>query len=360
MTTIIERLTINGIRRKGSKPDRFRYIRDDGAKVGRAEAERIARLGIPPAWRDVRIASSPSASVQAIGRDARGRWQYRYHESAVRRREHRKYERLVRFVAAMPALRSKIGRELRGRSLGRERVLAVIVRILSTCFLRPGSSVYAAENGSFGIATLRRKHVAVSGSRVLFDFPGKSGKQQVHVLEDAAVARVIRRLLALPGHEVFKYEDADGKLVDVRRRHINEYLVEVMGQRFTAKDFRTWAGTLICASLLAASSSGAVGDQRGAKKHVTAAVRETARHLGNTPAVCRSSYIAPTLFQAFEKGDYVRERLRDIGGLTKTSLPALRRCEQALLVVLRGAFYKPVRSTRSGRAPRSRSGPGLR
>src|SRR5204862_5389251 len=180
-----------------------------------------------------------------------GRWQYLYHESQIKRRERKKFERLLKFAQALPEMRKTVARDLRKSDLGRERVMAAILRILSTCFMRPGSEVYASEHGSYGIATLRRKHLKVKGELVEFDFPGKSGVRQQRQLRDGQVARVIRATLKLPGYNVFKYENGEGKIVAVTRRHVNEYIKEVMGGSFSAKDFRTWAGTLVCACALA-------------------------------------------------------------------------------------------------------------
>ncbi len=182
-------------------------------------------------------------------------------------------------------------------------MLACMLRILSTCFMRPGSEVYASEHGSYGIATLRRKHVNVKGDVVEFDFPGKSGVRQYRQLRDRQVARVIRSTLKLPGFNVFKFENGDGKVVKVTSRHINEYIKEVMGSSFSAKDFRTWAGTLVCACALARDGDRDTRSRRLRKnKRIVAAIKETAEVLGNTPAVCRGSYVCPEIINAFEKG----------------------------------------------------------
>jgi DNA topoisomerase-1 len=250
----------------------------------------------------VAINPSPAGKVQVVGQDAAGRWQYLYHQNHTRIQGHRKFKRLVHFVEDLPGMRATVAQHLRQPGLGRERVLACILRVLSTCFLRPGSEVYASENGSYGIATLQPHHVWVKGDVVTFDFPGKSGVRQVRELRDREVARVIRSLLKCRKSEVFKYQNEAGEFVDIKRRHINEYIKEVMGEKFTAKDFRTWAGTLVCACSLARAATGETLKTTVRKRTIAAAIKETAEALGNTPAVCRSSYICPEVIQSFEKG----------------------------------------------------------
>ncbi len=198
-------------------------------------------------------------------------------------------------------MRGTVARHLKQPGVGRERVLACILRILSTCFLRPGSEVYASENGSYGIATLTPDHVTVTGELVRFDFPGKSGVRQYRELRDKDVARVLRELLRCRQSEVFKYRNEDGEFVDVKRRHINEYIKEVMGERFSAKDFRTWAGTLVCACALARAGTEIIEKPTVRKRKIVSAIKETAQTLGNTPAVCRGSYICPAVIKSFER-----------------------------------------------------------
>jgi DNA topoisomerase-1 len=219
--------------------------------------------------------------------------------------------------------------------------MACILRILSTCFIRPGSQVYAAENGSYGIATLRRKHVKVKGDLVIFDFRGKHGQQQHRELHDRTVARIVQTLADLPGYEVFKYQDEAGNLFDVKRRHINQYIKEVMGQQFSAKDFRTWAGTLICACALARAErepgDGAVaanGSRKARQKALVAAIKETAQHLGNTPAVCKSSYINPAVLDRFERGEVIKHYFENVEELIGRKLHGLHPSEKALLKLL--------------------------
>src|SRR5215218_5396360 len=248
--TYLERLQQNGIRRLGTPKRGFRYQPANG-RLTQADLQRIYELKIPPAWTEVAINPAANGRLQAVGKDAAGRWQYLYHQNHRRAQELRKFQRLTKFALALPKMRATIRRHLRQPGLGRERVLAAVLRILSTCYMRPGSEVYASENGSYGIATLRRKHVSVKGDLIEFDFPGKSGVRQQRQLRDRQVARVVRATLKLPGFNVFKFENEGGQIVPVTRQHINDYIKEVMGESFSAKDFRTWAGTLVCACSLA-------------------------------------------------------------------------------------------------------------
>jgi DNA topoisomerase-1 len=243
--------------------------------------------------------------VQAIGKDAAGRLQYLYHQNHVRRQDAKKFRRVIKFAEALPRMRATIAANLREPNLERDSVMACILRILSTCFIRPGSQVYASENGSFGIATLRPRHVKVKGNLVELDFPGKSGVRQFRQIKDRKVAKVVRQLLNHPSREVFKYQNGNGEFVNVTRAHINAYIREVMGESFSAKDFRTWAGTLVCACALARVGTEIIEKPASRKRKVVAAIKETALALGNTPAVCRSSYICPEIINSFETGKII-------------------------------------------------------
>ncbi len=257
---------------------------------------------VPPAWREVHINPAPDAAVQAVGRDRAGRWQYLYSQRQHRLRERRKRVRLVALLRALPELRTRVAADLRREGLPRERVLASMVRLLMRGFLRPGSQAYAQENGTFGLATLRPRHVRVRGARVLLEYPGKSHRVQRREIFDSSAARVVRALLAQPGRQVFRYRGDDGVWVDVRRRHINSYLRERLGAQFTAKDFRTWAGTLLGACALARAGYPRPPTKTALRRRIAQAMRETSALLGNTPAVCRASYVSPAVLVAFEKG----------------------------------------------------------
>jgi DNA topoisomerase I len=334
LMTRIEQLQAIGIKRTGSPRSGFGYRRA-GTRVSAADVERIRQLKIPPAWKSVAINPAPGGKLQAIGKDAAGRWQYLYHQSHVRAQEIKKFKRLIKFAEALPALRSTVSRHLCQPGLGRERVMASIARILSTCFFRPGSQAYASENGSYGIATLRSKHVTVRKDVVQFDFPGKSGVRQCTELKDRQVAKIVRELIKHPGREVFKFQNGDAAFVDVTDRHINEYIKETMGDRFSAKDFRTWAGTLICACALARAGSDATESNTARKKKVVAAVKETAQMLGNTPAVCRSSYVNPAVISGFEQGKIIDNYFEALEHLIAYRGQRLHEAERGLLRFLK-------------------------
>jgi DNA topoisomerase-1 len=243
--------------------------------------------------------------------------------------------RLIQFGESLPAMRKTVAQHLRLNGLPRERVMASIVRILSMSFIRPGSQVYANENGSYGLATLRPKHVSVKGDVVVFDFPGKSGVSQHREVRDRQVARVVRELLKHPAREVFKYEDEEGRAADVKRRHINQYIKEIMGHRFSAKDFRTWAGSLVCACALARIAAQDGELKIGPKRKVILAVNETAEALGNTAAVCRSAYISPEILNSFEKGNVINRHFETVDKLIGYRGVKLHAAERALLRFLK-------------------------
>ena len=303
----------------------------DGRKVNRAESARIEALKIPPAWADVCINPSASGAVQAVGQDAAGRWQYIYHETRVRHRERKKFQRLIDFGEKLPVMRKTMAKDIRQPGYPRERVMAGILRILSKSFIRPGSEIYASENGSYGIATLRPKHVKVKGDLVIFDFPGKSGVRHQSELRDRTTARIVKELLRQPGRDVFKYQNGDGLFVDVKRRHINAYIKEIMGGNFSAKDFRTWFGTLICASALARVRADLNGNRQANKRLLVAAIKETAAALGNTPAVCRSSYICPLVVSSFEKEQVIDRHFASVKELMAFRGTSLHPAERSLL-----------------------------
>jgi DNA topoisomerase-1 len=332
--TKIERLQNIGIRRLGTPKRGFRYQPQSG-RLTKTDLDRINDLKIPPAWTDVFINPAANGSVQAIGKDTAGRWQYLYHANHTRAQELRKFRRITKFAKAIPQMRATVARHLRQPGLTRERVLAAVLRILSTCYMRPGSEVYASEHGSYGIATLRRKHVTVKGEVIEFDFPGKSGVRQQRQLRDRQVARVIRKTISLPGYNVFKYVNGDDKPVVVTRRHINEYIKELMGSSFSAKDFRTWAGTLVCACALARNGDEIPEKKTSRKKRIVAAIKETAEVLGNTPAVCRGSYVCPEIISSFEKGQVIDNCTTRLDDLIAFRGRGLHRAEQSLLKFLR-------------------------
>jgi len=333
--TRIEKLCAKGIHRTGSPARGFRYLDADGRKIKGADLSRAEALKIPPAWTDVCINSSASGAVQAVGKDAAGRWQYIYHDSHVRHRERKKFQRLIDFAEKLPAMRKAVAKDLRQRGFPKPRVMASILRILSMSFIRPGSEIYANENGSYGLATLRSKHVRVKGDLVIFDFPGKSGVRQHREFRDRTTARIVRELLRRPGRDVFKYQNGDDSFVDVKRRDINVYIKEIMGGNFSAKDFRTWAATLICASALARVQSELNGNRHAAKRVLMAAIKETAEALGNTPAVCRSAYICPLIMNSFAKGRVIDRHFLSVRELMAYRGTSLHPAEKSLLRFLK-------------------------
>jgi DNA topoisomerase-1 len=290
-----------GIRRR-RKGRGFVYLDRDGVPIrDEGELRRIHRLAIPPAWTDVWISPSPLGHIQATGRDARGRKQYRYHDRWREVRDEAKYAKLGDFAKALPHIREKVDADLGRPGIPRERVLATAVRILDRTFIRVGNTEYARENGSFGLTTLRSKHVEVVGSRIVFRFRGKSGKDQEVDVRDGRLARVIARLEQLPGQELFRYVDDDGEPRPIGSDDVNAYLREVSGEDLTAKDFRTWAGTVLAARALA--DLGPARNERIAQKRVVQAIDVAAARLGNTRAVCRKCYVHPGILDAYAAGD---------------------------------------------------------
>ena len=336
--TALERLRATGIRRvRAGKGFAFRSAR--GRLVPAAELPRIRKLAIPPAWTDVFVAPSASAKLQAVGKDKAGRWQYRYHPRFRARQEQQKFRKLVDFADALPKMRKRVARDIRSRGLGRDKVMACAIRIVSTCFMRPGSDEYARRHRHYGLTTILNRHVEVRGDLVTFDYPGKSGQQQHREIRDRSVARIVRAMRKLPGKELFKFLAEDGAVVDVKRAHLNEYIQSVMGPDFTAKDFRTWAGTLICACALARVAEDdpqviKAAPKKEVRKKVVEAVKQTAAELGNTPAVCKSSYIEPSVLSSFEKGQVLEKYFEKVEELVEHEKPTLAEPEKALKILL--------------------------
>ncbi len=298
-----------GITRHGP-PGRFHYRRPDGRPVrDKATLKRIQALVIPPAWKDVWISPFTNAHLLATGRDARGRKQYRYNPGFAAVRDADKYAHLAHFAASLPAIRRQLKRDMARPGLPREKVLATIVTLLEETLIRIGNEDYARTNHSFGLTTLRNRHVKVKGGELRFLFKGKSGKQWSLSVQDRRVARVIRSCQDLPGQHLFEYRDSDGAVHAVSSTDVNAYLREIAGAEISAKDFRTWAGTVKAA--MALRNAGESG-----KKAVRAVVAAVAEELGNTVAVCRKCYIHPAIIAAFEKGALkLRLPARARGGL---------------------------------------------
>lgn len=311
-----------GVRRRRSGKG-FTYLDASGARVtDPATLDRIEKLVIPPAWTDVWICPDPRGHIQATGRDQKARKQYIYHPKWREHRDQAKYDRMAAFGRALPRLRARVEEDLGRRGLPREKVLAAVVRLLETTLVRVGNDEYAAANNSFGLTTLRKRHVDVTGAGAVFEFRGKSGKVHRTGFRDRRLAAVIRRCEELPGQRLFQYVGEDKERHAVSSHDVNDYIRQAMGDSFSAKDFRTWMGTLRCAQSLAEQELASSPAQ--ARRIIAACVKETAGMLGNTPSVCRSSYIHPKVFEYYGTGELA----------ARLSRPSLDQAEQALLEVL--------------------------
>ncbi len=327
-------LFTTGIRRLGSKEKGFFYRYPDTGETVREERvlTRIENLKVPPAWEEARIARSPSAKVQAIGYDSAGRVQYLYHPKYRQRKEREKFERILRFSDVLPEMRRTTSNHLRRKYLDREKVLAVMTRLMNAAYFRVGDERYAKKNRTYGIATLRRKHLTIEGDTLIFEYTGKWGQQQRKVVTDARLRRVVEECVELPGYEIFKYLDESGEVRDVKARDLNAYVKEVMGEEFTPKDFRTWAGTLFAAVKLA--EIGATEDLEQAEKNVLEAVDDVAKRLGNTRDIARASYISPRIFDHYMEGSVIAYYGEKIEEVIAAEQEDLTEGEKALLELL--------------------------
>jgi DNA topoisomerase I len=331
-----------GIRRLGSKESGFFYRYPGTGETVREERvlSRIENLKVPPAWSEARIARAPSAKVQAVGYDSQGRVQYVYHPRYRERKEREKFERILRFSDALPRMRKLTSDHLRRKELGREKVLATMTRLMNAAYFRVGDERYAKKNRTYGIATLRRKHLRIEGDTMIFEYAGKWGQQQRKVVTDARLRRVVEECAALPGYEIFKYYD--GKEVrDVKARDLNAYVKEVMGEEFTPKDFRTWAGTLIAAVKLA--ELGATEDLKQAEKNVLAAVDDVAQRLGNTRDIARASYVSPRVIDHYLEGSVIAYYGEQIEEVIAAEQGDLTEGEKALLELLKRKLRRELK-----------------
>lgn len=311
----------------------FRYTDANGKAVRDKETlKRIRSLVIPPAWTRVWICASANGHLQATGRDARGRKQSRYHPRWREVRDETKYERMREFAAALPAIRARVAQDLALPALPRQKVLATIVSLMEQTHIRVGNAEYAKENGSYGLTTMRSKHVEVKGTEVTFSFQGKSGVRHTVSLRDRRLAKIIRRCEELPGYELFQYVDGDGTRHNIDSADVNEYLREITGQHFTAKDFRTWAGTVMTCDLLREMVP--FESEAQAKKNVVAVIKQVAAKLGNTPAVCRKCYVHPAVLEAYLGGMTKQEATRELDKEIARHESALRDEERALVELL--------------------------
>ncbi len=328
-------LDLHGIRREGTKETGFAYRFPDGSAVQDDRTlARIRKLRIPPAWRDVRIARSDSAPLQAVGIDKKGRTQYLYHARFRAQREEAKFRRVVEFGEALPALRRRVRADLQGDAPDRQRVLAAMVRLIDQGFFRIGNDKSAKSESTYGLSTIRGSHVKVDGDIVLFDYVGKWRKRRRQAVRDAAVAAIVRQ----------QRNKSQGRLFDVKDRHVNDYIQSIIGKDFTAKDFRTWAGTLLCSIALAMQGQGTSKTER--KRRIRKAINVTAEQLGNTPAVCRSSYICPRLIDEYLEGKPF-ETLRKTRKGSPVVRVGLSMEEKALLKFLRETIADRRRAPRA-------------
>lgn len=314
------------------KGDDFEYFDVEGKKItDEQRLLRIKRLAIPPAWTDVWICPSPIGHIQATGRDARKRKQYRYHERWREVRDENKFGRLAAFAKALPNIRRRVSKDLKLPGLPREKVLAAIVRLLNRTFIRIGNDEYARENKSFGLTTMRNRHVTVKGARLRFRFRGKSGRHHEVDVTDRRIAKIVSKCQDLPGQELFQYVDDSGEVRDVASQDVNDYLREITGKDFTAKDFRTWGGTVLAGMALSLQEN--FETKKQAKANIKQAICAVAHLLGNTPAVCRKCYVHPILLETYLKGTRIAETAKQVGELKNVDRDAV---EAAILKLLRG------------------------
>lgn len=331
-----------GIKRKRQGKG-FRYVAPGGSAMHDPETmRRIKSLAIPPAWTNVWICTNPNGHLQATGRDARGRKQSRYHPRWREVRDETKYHRMMLFGAALPSIRKRVEQDLSLPEMPREKVLAAIVRLLETTFIRVGNNEYAKENGSYGLTTLRNKHVSVKGATVTFDFKGKSGREHTIDLHDRRMAAIIKRCHDLPGYELFQYIDPEGNRHSIGASDVNDYLRQITSEDFTAKDFRTWAGTVLACAMLRETEPAET--QAQAKKNVVDAIKRVAARLGNTPSVCRKCYVHPAVLESYMSGAMVqaakKEVAQEVEKEIEKDIHALRDEERELLKMLEQKIAK--------------------
>ncbi len=319
----------------------FRFIGPDGKPVRDKETlARIKSLVIPPAWVDVWICPSANGHLQATGRDARGRKQSRYHPHWREVRDETKYERMIQFGDALPKIRKQVDHDLALPGLPRAKVLATIVRLMETTSIRVGNEEYARENKSYGLTTMRNRHVDVHGSKITFDFAGKSGVHHTIDVQNRRLAKIVQTCLDLPGYELFQFLDEHGDRHAIDSTDVNEYLSQITGQHFTAKDFRTWAGTVLAAMLLREFQP--FESQTQAKKNVIQAIKTVAERLGNTPSVCRKCYIHPAVLEHYFSGAMLEAVETEVAEQVDRQLKDLRDEEFALLSLLARKVEKAV------------------
>ena len=313
---------------------------DNSPVVDRDELRRIKSLVIPPAWKEVWISAIANGHLQATGRDSKGRKQYRYHERWRKVRDETKYARLIQFAGQLPRIRKQVWKDMGLRGLPKRKVLATIVRLLETTLIRVGNEEYARSNNSFGLTTLRNRHAEVSGQSLRFEFRGKGGKSHVVCMRDRRVAAIVRRCQDLPGRELFQYLDENGARQTVDSGDVNQYLKDITQEDFTAKDYRTWAGTLLAA--LALKELEAFDSHTQAKRNIVRAIETVASRLGNTPTICRKCYVHPVVIDSYLDGTMLQTlKGRAEQEMTK-SLRGLRSEESAVLALLQQRLLRGI------------------
>jgi DNA topoisomerase-1 len=328
-------------RRRAGRGFQYRDIHGNRLK-DQNELARIKSLAIPPAWTDVWICPSSRGHIQAVGKDERGRTQYRYHPKWRAARDESKYERILAFGKALPRIRARIRKDLRRPDLPREKVLATLVKLLQNTLIRVGNEEYAKANKSFGLTTLRNRHADVHGSQIRFEFRGKSGVEHAIDINDQRLAKVIRTCQDLPEQELFEYINEDGSRHDITSSDVNAYLKEITGQDFTAKDFRTWAGTVLAA--MALQEFKAFDSQAQAKRNVVSAIESVAKKLGNTRAVCRKCYIHPAVIDTYMEGELADSLKHQLEQNLTHSLHSLHPEEAAVMVLLQERLAREAKS----------------
>jgi DNA topoisomerase-1 len=343
-----------GIRRRKSGKG-FTYTKPDGKKVDdKATLDRIKSLAIPPAYTDVWICAKANGHIQATGRDAKGRKQYRYHPAFREVRESTKYEHMLEFAKGLPAIRKTIDEHMSLRGLPREKVLATVVHLLENTLIRVGNADYVKQNKSYGLTTLRDPHVKVEGGELRFHFKGKSGKTWNLQVKDRRIAKIVKACQDLPGQDLFQYLDENGERQSVTSADVNAYLKEITGRDITAKDFRTWAGTVLAALALAEFEE--FDNQAKAKKNIRAAIEKVSSRLGNTPSICRKCYVHPEVFSSYLDGGLLLEIKDEIETELREDLPSLKPEEAAVLTLLQERISREVKQEAETKpAKRSRS-----
>jgi DNA topoisomerase-1 len=337
-----------GIRRV-KKGAGFSY-RNAGGKAVRDKTviARIRSLVVPPAWTDVWICADPDGHIQATGRDAKGRKQYIYHVRWREVRDSNKYEHMLEFARALPLIRERVGQDMRRRGLPREKVLATLVHLLETTLIRIGNSDYAEQNKSYGLTTLKDGHAAINGSELRFEFKGKSGKAWRLKLKDRRIAKVVKQCQDIPGQHLFQYFDEEGARHSVTSADVNAYLREICGANVTAKDFRTWAGTVLAAMALREFES--FDTKARAKKNITKAIETVAARLGNTPSICRSCYVHPEVLSCYLEGSLVEEVEKRVEAELANELAGLQPEEAAVLAFLQRRLGQELASRKQAAA----------